>query len=140
MRATASEGHASIMLEFDGFDPDTALQDVREKVDTARTNCRRSGRAQGARNQRLAVPVLTIGLSGAMSERELVTIAAACRMPSSPFPPLEVDIAIEDLLEIVVDPQVLESCGIDFDQLATMSPATTSWWRPAAWTGRVVWP
>src|SRR5690554_105458 len=38
MRGTASEGHASVMLEFDaGFDPDIALQDVREKVDTARS-------------------------------------------------------------------------------------------------------
>ena len=38
MRGTASEGHASVMLEFDaGFDPDKALQDVREKVDTARS-------------------------------------------------------------------------------------------------------
>src|SRR5690606_14125928 len=35
MRGTAAEDHASVMLEFDaGFDPDKALQDVREKVDT----------------------------------------------------------------------------------------------------------
>src|SRR5690554_664297 len=38
MRGTAAEGHASVMLEFDaGFNPDKALQDVREKVDTARS-------------------------------------------------------------------------------------------------------
>ena len=71
MRATASEGHASIMLEFDaGFDPDTALQDVREKVDTARTKL--PAEADEPRVHEINVslfPVLSIGLSGAMSER-----------------------------------------------------------------------
>src|SRR5690554_8155946 len=34
MTGIASEGHASVMLEFDaGFDADKALQDVRVKVD-----------------------------------------------------------------------------------------------------------
>ena len=47
MRSTSAEGHASVMLEFDaGFDPDKALQDVREKVDTARSKL---PRRQGAR-------------------------------------------------------------------------------------------
>ncbi len=125
MRATASEGHASIMLEFDaGFDPDTALQDVREKVDTARTKL--PAEADEPRVHEINVslfPVLSIGLSGAMSERELVTIARRLQDAIESIPEvLEVDIGgdREDLLEIVVDPQVLESYGIDFDQLATM--------------------
>lgn len=38
MSAVASEGHASVTLEFDaGFDGDAALQDVREKVDRAKS-------------------------------------------------------------------------------------------------------
>ena len=37
MSSTASEGRASVLLEFDaGFDGDTALADVRERVDAAR--------------------------------------------------------------------------------------------------------
>ena len=37
MRSNAAEGYAAVILEFDaGFNPDKALQDVREKVDTAR--------------------------------------------------------------------------------------------------------
>ena len=124
MRATASEGHASIMLEFDaGFDPDTALQDVREKVDTARTKL--PAEADEPRVHEINVslfPVLSIGLSGAMSERELVTIARRLQDAIESIPEvLEVDIGgdREDLPEIVVDPQGLESYGIDFDQLAT---------------------
>ena len=38
MSSVASEGHASVTLEFDaGFDGDAALQDVREKVDRAKS-------------------------------------------------------------------------------------------------------
>ena len=38
MRSTASEGHASVLLEFEaGFDADTALQDVREGMDIAKS-------------------------------------------------------------------------------------------------------
>ncbi|WP_197475502.1 efflux RND transporter permease subunit, partial [Oleiphilus sp. HI0043] len=38
MSSVASEGHASVTLEFDaGFDSDTALDDVREKVDRAKS-------------------------------------------------------------------------------------------------------
>ena len=41
MRSMASEGHASVTLEFDaGFDAKSALADVREKVDTARESSR----------------------------------------------------------------------------------------------------
>ena len=37
MTGTATEGHGSVMLEFDaGFDAKKALDDVRERVDTAK--------------------------------------------------------------------------------------------------------
>ena len=125
MRANASEGYASVMLEFDaGFDPDKALQDVREKVDTARSNL--PDEADEPRVHEINVslfPVMSIGLSGPLSERELITIARRLQDAIEAIPEvLEVDIGgdREDLLEIVVDPQVLESYGIDFDQLATL--------------------
>jgi multidrug efflux pump len=125
MRANASEGYASVMLEFDaGFDPDKALQDVREKVDTARSNL--PDEADEPRVHEINVslfPVMSIGLSGPLSERELITIARRLQDAIEAIPEvLEVDIGgdREDLREIVVDPQVLESYGIDFDQLATL--------------------
>jgi multidrug efflux pump len=38
MTSVSSEGHASVMLEFDaGFDADKAMTDVREKVDAGRS-------------------------------------------------------------------------------------------------------
>jgi len=125
MRGTASEGHASVMLEFDaGFDPDTALQDVREKVDTARSNLPQEADEPRVNEINVSLfPVLSIGLSGPLSERELITIAREFQDAIEAIPEvLEVEIGgdREDLLEIVVDPQVLESYGIDFDNLGSL--------------------
>ncbi|MBZ5486414.1 efflux RND transporter permease subunit [Halomonas aquamarina] len=120
--AQASEGHASITLEFDaGFDPDTALSDVREQVDIARSSL--PTEAEEPRVMEVNVsefPVLTIGLSGRLDTRERLTIARRLKEEIEGIADvLEVDIAgdQEDLLEIVVDPLVLESYGIDFDAL-----------------------
>jgi len=125
MRGTASEGHASVMLEFDaGFDPDTALQDVREKVDTARSKLPQEADEPRVNEINVSLfPVLSIGLSGPLSERELITIARGLQDAIEAIPEvLEVEIGgdREDLLEIVVDPQVLEGYGIDFDQLSNL--------------------
>jgi len=125
MRSTSAEGHASVMLEFDaGFDPDKALQDVREKVDTARSKLPQEADEPRVHEINVSLfPVLSIGLSGPLSERELITVARRLQDSIEGIPEvLEVDIGgdREDLLEIVVDPQVLESYGIDFDQLATL--------------------
>ncbi|MFV8571523.1 efflux RND transporter permease subunit [Marinobacter sp. SBS5] len=125
MRGNASEGHASVMLEFDaGFDSDKALQDVREKVDTARSKLPQEADEPRVHEINVSLfPVLSIGLSGPLSERELITIARRFQDAIEGVPEvLEVDIGgdREDFLEIVVDPQVLESYGIDFNQLASM--------------------
>lgn len=124
MRSTASEGHASVMLEFDaGFDPDKALQDVREKVDTARAELPAEADEPSVHEINVSLfPVLSVGLSAPLSERELITIARRLQELIEGIPEvLEVTIGgdREDLLEIVVDPQVLESYGIDYNQLAT---------------------
>ncbi len=125
MRSTASEGHASVMLEFDaGFDPDMALQDVREKVDTARTKLPQEADEPRVNEINVSLfPVLSVGLSGPLSERELITIARRLQDAIEAIPEvLEVEIGgdREDQLEVVVDPQVLESYGIDFDRLASL--------------------
>lgn len=120
--AQSSEGHGSITLEFDpGFDPDTALTEVRDRVDIARSEL--PSEADEPRVMEVNVsefPVLTIGLSGQLDTRERITIARRLQEEIEGIADvLEVDIAgeREDLLEIVVDPLVLESYGVDFDAL-----------------------
>ncbi|MBL4609794.1 MAG: efflux RND transporter permease subunit, partial [Pseudomonas sp.] len=65
-------------------------------------------------------PVMSIGLAGPVSESELVFIARQLQENIEAIPEvLEVEIGgdREDLLEIVVDPQALESYGLDYMQL-----------------------
>ena len=119
MTSVASEGHASVMLEFDaGFNADKALTDVREKVDLARGKLPGEADEPTVNEINVALfPVLSVGLAGPVSQSELVFIARQLQENIEAIPQvLEVDIGgdREDLLEIVVDPQVLESYGLDY--------------------------
>lgn len=125
MTAQASEGYASVTLEFDaGFDPRRALADVRERVDIARAKIPDEAEEPRVREVNVAqFPVLSVGLSGPLSQPELLMIARQLREAIEGIPDvLEVDIGgeREDLLEIVVDPLVLQSYGINFDTLFSL--------------------
>jgi len=125
MRSKASEGHASVTLEFDaGFNAKTALADVREKVDTARSKLPDEADEPSVNEVNVALfPVLSVGLSGPIAEAELVYIARRLKDNIESIPEvLSVSIGgdREDLLEIVVDPQVLDSYGIDYNELFTL--------------------
>ncbi len=125
MTATASEGHASVMLEFDaGFDADQALADVRVKVDAARAKLPSEADEPTVNEINVGLfPVLSVGLSGPVSESQLVYIARELQENIEAIPEvLEVDIGgdREDMLEIVVDPQVLEGYGLDYQQLFSL--------------------
>lgn len=122
MSSQASEGHAAVTLEFDaGFDARQALADVREQVDIARSSL--PDEADEPRVVEVNVglfPVLSIGLSGPLDESRLMALARRLQEEIEGIPEvLEVDIGgeREDLLEIVVDPLVLDSYGVDFDTL-----------------------
>lgn len=122
MTSTASEGHASVMLEFDaGFNADKALTDVREKVDLARSKL--PGEADEPTVNEINVsqfPVLSVGLAGPVSQSELVFVARQLQEALETIPEiLEVDIGgdREDMLEIVVNPLALESYGLDYMDL-----------------------
>ena len=122
MTATASEGHASVMLEFDaGFDPEVALADVRVKVDAARSKLPSEANEPTVNEINVGLfPVLSVGLSGPVAEDVLVFTARRLKEQIEAIPEvLEVDIGgdREDMLEIVVDPQVLQGYGIDYLQL-----------------------
>ncbi|MDI5934748.1 efflux RND transporter permease subunit [Halomonas kalidii] len=125
LTSQSSEGHASVMLEFDaGFDPDQALTDVREQVDIARAEL--PGEADEPRVMEINVglfPVLSLGLSGPLEESQRLAVARRLEEEIEGIAGvLEVEIGgeREDLLEIVVDPLVLDSYGVDFDTLFNM--------------------
>ncbi|GGC91075.1 efflux RND transporter permease subunit [Halopseudomonas salina] len=122
MTSVSSEGHASVMLEFDaGFDADKALTDVREKVDAGRSKLPSEADEPTVNEINVALfPVMSIGLAGPISQSELVFIARQLQENIEAIPEvLEVEIGgdREDLLEIVVDPQALETYGLDYTEL-----------------------
>lgn len=122
MTSTSTEGYASVMLEFDaGFDARQALQDVRERVDAARSKLPSEADEPRVHEVNVALfPVLSVALSGPIPEAELIYIARRIKEELEGIPEvLEVDIGgdREDLLEIIVDPQVLDSYNIDYNEL-----------------------
>ncbi|MDX1656830.1 MAG: efflux RND transporter permease subunit, partial [Candidatus Competibacteraceae bacterium] len=122
MTATAAEGYGNILLEFDaGFDADRALQDVREKVDIAKTQLPPGTEEPSVNEINVALfPVLTLILSGPVPERTLVALARDLQDRIEALPGvLEVDIGgdREELMEIVVDPLVMETYDITYEDL-----------------------
>lgn len=120
--AIAGEGHASVTLEFDaGFDSRAALQDVREKVDLARAYIPQEAEEPTVHEVNVALfPVLSVGLSGPLSEAELIYTARLLKEQIEGITEvLEVEIGgdREDLLEIIAHPQVLASYGINYNDL-----------------------
>jgi multidrug efflux pump len=124
MRAVSAEGYGSVTLEFDaGFDPNQALQDVREKVDIAKAELPPETDEPRVHEVNVALfPVLTVGLSGNVPERTLVNIARDLQDKIEGLSGvLEVDIGgdREELLEIIVDPMVLETYNVSFADVLT---------------------
>ncbi len=122
MSGTAGEGFASVLLEFDaGFNGDKAIADVRERVDAAKSQLPSATDEPSVNEVNIALfPVLNISLSGALPERTLIRIARELKDRLEALPGvLEADIAgeREELMEIVVDPLVMESYEVDFDSM-----------------------
>src|SRR6185295_18775596 len=77
MRATAFEGGAYVLLEFQaGFDSKSALADVRAKVDEAKRDLPRDADEPQVQEVNLSLyPVLVVALAGDLPERTLARLA-----------------------------------------------------------------
>ncbi|MAZ03483.1 MAG: MFS transporter, partial [Sneathiella sp.] len=123
MTAVASEGHASVTLEFDaGFDADKALQDVREKVDLAKTELPQETDEPTVNEVNFALfPVIVVTLSGDVPLRTLIKLTRDLEDRVEGLPGvLEADIGgdREEVLEVIIDPVKLESYKISNAELA----------------------
>ncbi len=117
MRSTAGEGHASVLLEFEaGFDADTALDDVREKVDIAKNELPEETDDPTVHEVNVGLfPVLVVTLSGELPVRSLIRIAKDLQDDIEGLPGvLAADIGgdREEVLEVIIDPVKLESYNI----------------------------
>ena len=126
MKSTASEGYASVQLEFSaGFDSKQALSDVREKVDLAKVKLPDATDEPEVVEVNVALfPVLTVSLSGPIPERSLVAIARELKDRIEALPGvLEAVIGgdREAMLEVIVDPAVMETYGVQYAELFSLT-------------------
>ena len=123
MTANAYEGGANVQVEFDaGVDTDKALQDVREKVDMAKTKLPGDTDEPTVNEVKMSRfdPMLVLNLAGNIPERTLTTIAKDLKEKIEGLPGvLEVNLVgtREELMEVVVDPLAMESYGLDQAQI-----------------------
>ena len=122
MRATAAEGFASVLLEFEaGFDADKAIADVREKVDIAKAELPGETDEPTVNEVNVGLfPVLVVALSGNVPERTLLKHARELQKVLEALPGvLAADIGgdRDELLEIRVDAARLESYQISQQDL-----------------------
>ncbi|TBW36274.1 efflux RND transporter permease subunit [Siculibacillus lacustris] len=126
MRSQAFEGGGYVLLEFNaGFDSSAALADVRAKVDDAKRDLPTTADEPAVREVNLSLfPVLVVTVSGDAPERTLTTLARELRQAIEQVPGvLSADLqgARDDLVEINVDPMLLESYGVSLDQLLAVA-------------------
>ena len=123
MDGVAANNVGYVILEFEpSFDQDQALSDVLEAVNRARAEFPEEAKEPVVRESSMAsLPVFVVNLFGDVPERTLQETAKALQQRvESIASVLEANISGErtDLLEALVDPTLLESAGITFDELA----------------------
>ena len=122
MRSSAYEGGANVVMEFEaGFDADSALDDVRAKVDLVRPDLPEDTDDPKVMEVNLSLfPVLVVTLSGDVPERTLLRIARDLQDRIEGIDTvLEADIsgARDEVVEVLIDPVLAESYGLNPEDL-----------------------
>jgi len=117
MRSSGYEGGGNVTLEFEaGFDADKALDDVREKVDLAKSDLPDETEDPTVHEVNLSLfPVIVVTLAGEVPERSLVKLANDLQESIEGIPSvLEAPIAgdREEMVEIIIDPAKVELYGL----------------------------
>lgn len=122
MKSDASEGFASIQLEFSpGADTNEALDKVREAADRAESELPDDANDVTITEINTALfPIITAILSGPVPERKLNDLADRLQEEIEGLPGvLEVDIGGQrfEFLEVLIDPTVFQTYNLSFDEL-----------------------
>ena len=126
LSSVAHQGGAYLLLEFDaGFDPDQALDDVIEQVDKAKPELPEDTDEPGVVEVNLSdFPVIVVTLGGNLPERTLLGIARDLEDRLEAIPSV-LDAKIggdrKEVVEIVVDPMLMESYEIDAGRLLALA-------------------
>jgi len=122
LRAIAYESGANVVMEFEaGFDADAAMRDVRQKVERAKAELPREADDPTVHEVNLSLfPVLIVTLSGDVPQRALMSLADSLKDDIESLPPvLEAKLQgdRDERVELIVDPAMMESYGIDAQQV-----------------------
>jgi len=122
MKSDASEGFASIQLEFiPGGDIDEALDKVRDAADRVQSDLPEDARDITITEINTALfPIITAILSGPVPERTLNNLAETLQEEIEGLEGvLEVDIGGQrfEFLEVLIDPTVFQTYNLSFDEL-----------------------
>lgn len=123
MDGIATHSQAYMTLEFNAsFDQNQAFSDVLEKVDRARADFPQEAEEPVVQEINTnALPVLVVNLYGQAPQRQLQTLAKDLkrRIESEPNV-LEASITGEriDVLEAIIDPALVESSAISYNEIA----------------------
>ncbi|MHA6287574.1 efflux RND transporter permease subunit [Maricaulis sp. CAU 1757] len=122
LNGTASLGSGTLVAEFDvPFDADQSVLDVREAVDMARREFPEDVREPVIQEFNSAeAPTIAVQIYGEAPERTLYRLARELEDELEALPQiLQVDIQglREELLEITIDPALLETYGVTYNQL-----------------------
>ena len=122
MRATASQHHAGIILEFEvDFDKNIVLGNIRNKVDQAKAEIPADAEEPEIFEFNTALfPILIITIAGDVPERTLYTYAKRLQDLVETIPNIleaKLEGHREELLEIVADPAKMASYNIQYEQL-----------------------
>jgi len=123
MRAAAFEGGGYVLLEFEaGFNSDTALQDVRAKVDDAKAKLPADADEPRVQEVNLSLlPVIVVTLGGNLSERTLSRLAHQAQDALELVPGVlsaTLQGLRDEVVEIIAEPMLLKSYGVSLDQFA----------------------
>lgn len=125
LTSTASEGRASLTLEFEiDVDIDDALTDVREAVDAAKNNLPAEADDPAVQEINLALfPVINVSLAGDVDERVLFRVAEDLQERLEALPGiLEATLngKREEVAEVIIDPSLMASYNISHSELFTL--------------------
>src|SRR5437588_6188560 len=131
MRATAYEGGAFVLLEFQaGFDSKAALADVRAKVDEAKRDLPKDADEPTVQEVNLSLyPVLVVALAGDLPERTLARLARNAKNAIEQVPGVisaEIRGVRDEAVEIVAEPMLMKSYGVSLEQLIAITQQSNS--------------
>jgi multidrug efflux pump len=131
MTAIAAEGHAGVVLKFDfDWDKTQTVADVRALVDEAKAEFPADAKEPTITEINLSeFPILVVTLSGDAPERTLARLAKSLQREIETLSPvLEAALAgyREELVEVVVDPLLLEAYNVTAQDLLAVVAANNA--------------